>query len=262
MAAHSELIYVASEAGQRTSTRNIRDTVLPLVRQISRKVESVLEARAQSTVSNARIGTRLGSSVLHRVAVGNPTVFSRVEEGVAINTAVTILCDGSGSMSAISHLAATAVIALGDVLHRSDVPFSAGIFAGDHGSNVFRIRKTFSSSWDMKFDPIVPVAKGGTPLAGAMNATILPLLQREEDRKILFIVTDGVPGNPYEVWVQLGELLRMGVEPRFCLIESRERPIEAQFLEQVLRGLPIPYGIARSREDLPGTIFKALADAL
>jgi hypothetical protein len=243
----------------------LRAQTKQVVGGLSRRMDAILEARAQDAVYISRSGNKLHTPSLFRTALGNSAIFLKVTEGVAVNTAVSIIFDQSSSMNRetvngtkYSVLAAVAAMALVNVLERNGAAAQLSGFGG-FGLQVY---KDWSSTAQRQVDPLPARAIGGTPLAGALSALIPDLMLRQEDRKICFIVTDGEPNSPFEVHAQLAECLRAGLEPRFVLISDQPEHIRQVFLGKVILSLPIPFTAVAASSGLAEAIFGALAQTL
>lgn len=250
---------------------------------LSRRFDSLLEARTYDTVYTSRSGTKLHTPSLARAAVGNMAIFRQLTEGEAINTAISITTDQSSSMNrrtqgatskvtregnlpapqeaasgpTLSYLASLAAMALVEALERNQAAVQLSGFGG-YGLRIFK-------PWDRRarrHGDILPVfADGSTPLAGALSILVPELLMRAEKRKICVIICDGVPNAPEEVHAQLAECLRSGIEPRVVLISEDEAQI-ARFEMNVVGTLPVAFTVAAVSTKLAEAIFGALSKAL
>jgi cobalamin biosynthesis protein CobT len=139
-------------------------------------------------------------------------VFRRKEEKRAINTAVIVLLDRSGSMSGTRmELARKTVLALADVLGViPGISVSTGAFPGKEGAVVSMT--PFGRTASQTKDNYAMTANGGTPLAQALGWASVQMAVRQEQRKILLVATDGQPSNPGLVRALLERLEAEGVE--------------------------------------------------
>ena len=142
------------------------------------------------------------------LAVGERRVFRDEQIRPGEDVAVLVLLDQSGSMSgARIDLARVAVFALGEVLSRIGIPFAIygwtdeltpGI--GDPGgytrieSQTLYAYKTFAQPWRARASSIAN-ARGiaNNDDASALLAVAEILLERRERRRLLFILSDGLP---------------------------------------------------------------------
>ncbi len=184
-------------------------------RALRRRLSNELEAVAQSHRRIGRTGTRLATNRLYRLETMNPRVFERVEQGIAVNTAVTILIDASGSMSSRITLAVDAALGLYSALDKLyGVSAAVATFpAYVDGSEGVKVIADFNDTLRTRADCFTGVsATGGTPLAEAMLWAGSNLVPRKEERKILFICTDGEPNNGEKVKQMKQMLEEEGVE--------------------------------------------------
>ncbi len=158
------------------------------------RLQGFLQAQTQRRCSIGRRGT-LHPNSLHRLRVGNARVFQKESEQQGLNTAVHILLDVSGSMAgAPINLAKQACFAVTTALSRiRGVNPAVTAFPATTATNsVFPIMQHGQAVPDL-FDIR---ASGGTPLAGAMWWVLQNMLPLKEQRKMILVITDGMPDNP------------------------------------------------------------------
>ena len=156
------------------------------------RLQGFLQAQTQRRCSIGRRGT-LHANSLHRLQVGNARVFQKESEQQGVNTAVHILLDVSGSMAgAPINLANRACFAVATALsHIRGVNPAVTAFPAVSTNSVFPIMRHGQPLPDM-FDIR---ASGGTPLAGALWWVLQTMLHLKEQRKMILIITDGMPDN-------------------------------------------------------------------
>jgi Mg-chelatase subunit ChlD len=176
------------------------------------KLARLVQASKLKRSCAGRLGRLVDHRTLHRLPAGDPRVFRRKEEKRAINTAVIVLLDRSGSMSgARMELARKTVLALADVLGViPGVSVSTGAFPGKEGAVVSMT--PFGRTASQTKDNYAMTANGGTPLAQALGWARVQMAVRQEQRKILLVATDGQPSNPELVRAILERLEAEGVE--------------------------------------------------
>lgn len=208
---------------------NLAPSVLPtaekLYRQTAGPLEAKLWARAQEEVFAARTGTGgVVAQVLHR-AYTDARVFCRRVEGESRNMAVLMLVDNSGSMRDQGsvkhpmHHAAAGMVALGRLFS------SLGIeYAADGFDDVYYVRKPFGST-PVTMSTNLPVVGGGlTNLARAVSIGVTRLVQRDEEKKLLLVLTDArvCASEEYRLAVVDREAVRVGVDVRYvCITPDR-----------------------------------------
>ncbi|MBE0574393.1 MAG: VWA domain-containing protein [Desulfuromonadales bacterium] len=176
------------------------------------KLARLVQASKLKRSCAGRLGRLVDHRTLHRLPAGDPRVFRRKEEKRAINTAVIVLLDRSGSMSgARMELARKTVLALADVLGViPGISVSTGAFPGKEGAVVSMT--PFGRTASQTKDNYAITANGGTPLAQALGWARVQMAVRQEQRKILLVATDGQPSNPGLVRALLEKLEAEGVE--------------------------------------------------
>ncbi len=158
------------------------------------RLQSFLQAQKQRRCSIGRKGT-LHANSLHRLQVGNARVFQKESVQLGLNTAVHILLDVSGSMAgAPINLANQACFAVATALShiRGVNPAVTAFPAVSVTNSVFPIMRHGQAMPDI-FDIR---ASGGTPLAGALWWVLQTMLPLKEQRKMILVITDGMPDNP------------------------------------------------------------------
>lgn len=150
---------------------------------------------------------RLDRRALTRYATGSANIFSRRELKESEKTAVSVLIDCSGSMDGCRIKTAQSVaIHLSKILNQAKVPFAVTgfhrdrrrkIVAGDNAlyssSPTFIPFKRWGESLPKavaKLGNIDQFAHSGTPDYSALYLTIEEISRREENRKIVFLLTD------------------------------------------------------------------------
>jgi cobalamin biosynthesis protein CobT len=116
---------------------NIQLATQQAVGPLQRELTRLIAARTQATRLPGQRRGKIHAANLHRILSGDGRVFSRKQEAPALDTAITLLIDCSGSMTGGYHqgakgkswsdtpmvLAVRAAYALGTVLARINVPF-------------------------------------------------------------------------------------------------------------------------------------------
>lgn len=173
------------------------------------KLQSVLEAKRRDQKRIARSGKKFSSKNLYRLAGGDTRVFSRKTESKAVNTAVHLLLDSSGSMMGPEMtVALNACYSLGLALNSMKyVNLAISNFPGSTG---LREIKRFGEP--LRMGPFDVYAGGGTPTAEAMLHAAYTLASQKEPRKIIFVITDGMPNRPLAVKKMQAWLKSCGVE--------------------------------------------------
>lgn len=194
--------------GQAPSLALVRHETVALRSRLAGLVQSFRQQR----VGHSRLGTQIDHRVLHRLPIGDTRVFRRTEEKTAVNTAVIILLDRSGSMRGERiELARKTVLALTDAL--AAIPGVSAAGAAFPGTDNRVIPLTpFGSTAAASQKNYGIGADGGTPLAHALGWARAQMAVRREPRKILLVATDGAPSSPELVRTMLAKLEAEGIE--------------------------------------------------
>ena len=145
---------------------------------------------------------------LYRAAVGDPRVFARKRERVAVNTAIHLVIDLSGSMGApvrsgdgtvkrrcqIAQESALALALALDGINGVSVAVTA--FPGLSGvDDLVTTLVRHGEHPRARAGAFLQGQRGGTPMAGALWFAAADLLARPESRRIVLLLTDGKPDN-------------------------------------------------------------------
>lgn len=153
---------------------------------IKRMTEDVSRNKPQAS----QRGRCVDRKRLSRIALGNPKVFMKKTEKVAINAAVTIALDLSGSMAANfrAKKALAAMLGLAQALYSTKGSTVRGTIFPGKGSTIEQVI-TRRAKPDEKIAGLH--AHGGTPIVEAILEAHEELLEQPEQKKILFCITDG-----------------------------------------------------------------------
>ena len=174
------------------------------------RLQGFLQAQTQRRCNIGRRGN-LHANSLHRLQVGNARIFQKTTEQQGLNTAVHILLDVSGSMAgAPINLANRACYAVATALsHIRGVNPAVTAFPATTVTNsvfpIIRHGQTVPDMFDIR-------ASGGTPLAGAVWWVLQTMLPLKERRKMILVITDGMPDNPLAANNALGVTQKLGFE--------------------------------------------------
>lgn len=157
------------------------------VKSISDDLQDALLAETRCVRSNRMVGKRLNGRVLSRIRMGNPNVFIRKDVGEGLSTAVSLLLDDSGSMGNMKDWTSGLSFGLGDILDEFEVPMEIAVY-----SDSLAYAKTFEEDWTnfRKRRQVVHFG-GSTVTGGAAELVLGSLACRDEDRRLLILVTDG-----------------------------------------------------------------------
>ncbi|EGV28137.1 von Willebrand factor type A [Thiorhodococcus drewsii AZ1] len=232
-----------------------------LLRQVD-GTSRVLVARLLGLVQSSRMdrphavcrGRRLVPARLHRAGVGDARLFVRRRSRIAPNTAFHLLVDLSGSMNNPTpsgqrafRVALESALAVALALERiPGVTVAVSAFPG-LGGDTGRITRLVQhgQSVRQRAGAFQQGPRGGTPLAQALWFAAADLTLRSEPRRLILVMTDGVPND----WATAVEILGLceagGIEPVgigigcdvSTLFSVGTRVEEAGALKQTLFGL-------------------------
>ena len=212
------------------------------------RFDGLLQSTRRVGVRSARRG-RLGTRLLHRVAVKDPRLFLQREEKPTVNTALHILLDASGSMRSRMDLAAEACYALALALHQARINVGITAFPGESriGTQIPTVAPILRHGQRPTAD-IHPHPSGGTPLGEALWWLVPHMQGLSENRKVVLIVTDGDPYDP--------AMVRRAVDAGRALgIEFIGLGIAAPAVTDLLPGAS---GTIDSLDDLLPVLFEAV----
>jgi hypothetical protein len=186
---------------------DVRSTSNAIATQIRMLIESKNKTRRRKTYA----GKKFNSGRLANIRQGNFNIFDTKTVQSDMNTAISMLIDSSSSMNASQMaLAQQAALAFSMSLDYIDgVVNEVQHFPCQFGNGIM---KSFDEN-------LVPVAKnfsfrsaGGTPMAEALLGSALRLFARNEERKIMLVLTDGEPSNAKRTLQSIQQIEEMGIE--------------------------------------------------
>ena len=191
---------------------------------------------------------RLDPHRLHGVATHDPRVFLTLRRKPAINTAVHILLDASGSMDKRIKLAGQCCHAVGQALMQTGVSVGLTAFPGREQNSVVPILR----HGDRLHANFLVDAGGMTPLSEALWWVMQRLVTLSEERRIVLIVTDGTPDNFTAVVDTIAKAKALGIEIHGLGIDAPE----------VHRILPLTSRSIATLPELPEAMFSMLESVL
>lgn len=187
-----------------------------------KRAESALKIRLQNTLQATllkpgKVGRRgkVKGQRLSRVMTGDPRFFIRHEEKKAMNTAVHILMDCSGSMRKRMELTSEACFALAGALG-SIKGINIGVTAFPANTQGRSSDLAGVCPLVAHGDPVHPdfntKASGGTPMGEAIWWVLQKMILLKETRKIILVLTDGFPDEPSNVTASVKAGQSLGFE--------------------------------------------------
>jgi len=218
----------------------------------------VVQAKRARKERPSRWGTRLDLRGLAKLAVNDGRVFLARQERQAVNTAVYLLLDQSGSMSHPLERPRikTAFLALAALVKGlASVPgtaVAAGSFTTSYGDPVVVELLDFTET-DRRFCLAEPPPSGTTPLAEAIYCVAPKLLRRPEPRKMLVVMTDGMPDVQQKAQEAIARCRAGGIEVYGVGIQVSH--VESLFGNENAV-------VVQQLQDLPEKLFRLLAKRL
>jgi cobalamin biosynthesis protein CobT len=238
----------------------------PIAVRLGNRLEDVLQARTDSVVLHKRSGRKLSSRRTPGIALGKLDVFRNEEEGLELDTAVSLLVDASRSMSdnfegyrtgatdegsrIVSALAVSIAAAL--ALDKHAIPFEVACFG-----QCFVPQKSFDEPFRTLKTTYLAEYLGGTLTGCAVAKATTSLLSRPESRKVLVVITDGDPDNERTSAAMINECRMLGVEIALVFIGN-----DGVFFEDMLKKLDFKVSRATDASNLAKQFFEAVESCI
>jgi hypothetical protein len=223
---HDKMMEVEANRAALRKFKKERDIVKSQIQYLRPKMLKILRGEKKSRLRHGRKkGKRLSSRTVSSVVYDDdPTPFVQKEKNEKKNSCVQFLLDESGSMSNYGRLekAQRMLITLALTIGELQIPHEIIGFTDRRGVNPLKreygkdwydrvksVKRQFSRflaceyrkfrSFDDPFNPesykklVQTRAKGCTPLPDAIQMGARRIVQRDEDQKIMILVTDGKP---------------------------------------------------------------------
>ena len=172
-----------------------------------------------------RSGTRLMGKRLYRATLGDPRLFARKRERIAVNTALHLLIDLSSSMRAPvsmgsglerlrADIALESALALAlalDAINGVSLAVSAFPSRSGRESGIATLIRHGERA-RARAGAFVQDARGGTPMRGALWFAAADLLARSEPRRVILVLTDGQPADREATSALLAQCSAAGLE--------------------------------------------------
>ena len=211
------------------------------------RLHGLLQATKLVRQAPSRRG-RINPRQVHGIAIGDPRVFLTHQRRPAINTAIHILLDASGSMHSRIHLAGQCCHAVAQALSLTGISVGVTAFPGNQPDTVVPILR----HGERVHANFVVDAGCMTPLAEALWWVLQRLAALPEDRRIVLIVTDGTPDDFGAVVDTIAKAKALGVEVHGLGIDAPE----------VRHILPLTSRSIATLPELPGAMFSMLESVL
>jgi len=87
-----------------------------------------------------------------------------------------------------------------------------------------------------------------------------PLLSRSEEKKLLVVITDGVPSSSSDATISITEMIRHGVNVAVVFVNDQDTSQSSFALDLV--GAGCTYASARNRAELSSAVFSAVKQSM
>lgn len=190
--------------------------------QLRRRLESVNEVPNPPRTRGKRISRRH----ISRVAFDDYRIFQHRAIETEVNTAVVTLLDVSSSMNGGGRVNIATQAGLATSLALESIPHLAhavGAFPGMRGPDFVEVIEDFHESPQQVSSRYSTRGRGNTPLAKALLWAADRLLQRSEERMVVYVATDGQPDDPASAKQIIAHLNRMRIEVHGLGINTDDR---------------------------------------
>lgn len=219
------------------------------------RMQGLLESQRKTYCRHVDAGKRVSRKRLARTVVGETRVFQRKHTETAVNTAISVCLDASSSMTSDDRMD-LAKQALAALMMGLDIPYVSYEAFSFSSSGMFPI---------VQFDERMDCAKARkrltaaipsmyTPTHAAVLKALADVLPRPEERKIIFVITDGDPDDYAAARCAIREARKAGVEVLGIGIRG-ERFIYSLFDREYARNV-------NNLEELPREMFAMLEQRL
>ena len=189
-------------------------------RALRTRLQGLLQTKVLQRVTPARHGKTSGQ-LLHRIATKNPKMFRKADEVSGIDTAVHILLDRSGSMDNQIALATQACFSVASALYGiKGVNVAVTAFPSDLGYGDLRSVAPILRHGERLTDRFAVAAEGRTPLSEALWWVTKELMKQKEQRKIILVISDGLPDDPPVALKTFSVIRDLGIEVAGIAIDS------------------------------------------
>jgi hypothetical protein len=253
----------------------ISDIARPIAVRLGSKLDALLEAQTTANTYTKRAGRRIAAGKLvGLITTGNQRVFKASDDVEQLDTVVQIVTDISASMTAplgevgsvgqgarsVSRIGAAASVtrALGDVLNRFDVPFGITYFGSCRTT-----LKRYDDNWRTRKELYWTALESSTCTDQALIGVIPELASRAEERKLLVLITDGVPAHAQAAALALSEATKLGIDCCVVIVTSKgvvDPSLKA--FKDALDKFGISHATATAVDELAQTTFDAVKQAL
>ena len=181
---------------------------------LASNLKRLLDSVAKTEVRYSSSGGKISRRRLRTVPLGRTDIFVYKKQTVAVNTAVSILVDRSGSMlNYMDDSDTTQMKIANDIAFSlsSAIELSGSVTEVLYYSSSAEIAKEFNENSRYKSERFDQVPDGLTDVSSALNPAILSIIKRPERRKAIFIITDGDTANPEQAAALVRGAEKLGI---------------------------------------------------
>ena len=235
--------------------------------KLGTRLASLIESTVEESLWDGYTGRKLSHSAPERLSRGDLKIFLKKEETAGTNTAVALLVDYSGSMwttmplteggsraaggqTTAQEAAYETHFALASVLSTYEVPFLSIAFA-NHVCVLKEFDEPLSAHrWD-------DGSSGDTATGDAVEEALIRMTEREEEKRILVVVTDGEPNDHDSLMAGCRFARQNGIQIAVVFIGSMGHALESMLNEE-----EVAFDRAMSADRLSQAVFGAVAKAV
>lgn len=194
------------------------------------RLRALLSNREETDEYSSRNG-RLCEQNLHRFALNDSRIFAKADERVEDTAAVSITADlsastnfGGAAGTTVAEQIRVALTMIEKVLQQIGTPREILGFAPKSGEMNCMV-KSFQDDHRVALNRIAGlhqlVGGGTTPIGAAVMQAGARLMSHEAQRKLLLVVTDGIPSDKAQAREMTDFVLRSGVEVIYLVIGAK-----------------------------------------
>lgn len=182
---------------------------------LKRQLAGLVTQASRTKTMTRHAGRKIAVNKVSRLAYGNTRVFQKRVEHESTASAIHVLLDMSGSMRQRSDVAAKAATGmLMALMSLSKTNPALSIFPASNdrlnSEIILGHGEKLTRGTNGRFNRIQ--ASGGTPLAEALVDVVQQLALTKEKRKIVIVITDGVPDDTKKAKNYLEKMAKSGID--------------------------------------------------
>jgi len=190
------------------------ETVLGTSSKLRTRLAGMIQASRLKRSYPRQSGRRLDTRFINRIPMSDLRIFTSKYDKKAVNTAVLILIDRSGSMAGRNKMEVARESALAAAIGVDSIPGATvcvGSFPTGYDDGVIEVLP-FEQKPRQKFQNFGVSPSGGTPMTEAIWWGTAKLLARKEPRKLMIVATDGEANDPDTAKAAIDRVTKSGIE--------------------------------------------------